>query len=102
MLAEQVGVDPRLRDLAEQLLMAVTNAEAVPEAVLVLMTDAAADTAALALTAARKMVPLLQTAPATQVCLVEQHCWMLLFSSLFALAVTIVGYHHTVCYHHCY
>ncbi len=63
----QVGVQPRLRELTQQLLLAVTNAGAVEEAVLVLMTDAAADTAAQVVGAAEKLVPMLQHAPAAQV-----------------------------------
>lgn len=62
----QVGVDPRLRDLARQLLLAVTNAEAVEEAVLVLMTDAAADTATQVVLAAEQLTPMLQQGPAAQ------------------------------------
>ncbi len=62
----QVGVDPRLRDLAQQLLLAVTNAEAVEEAVLVLMTDAAADTATQVVAAAEELTPMLQQGPAAQ------------------------------------
>ncbi len=45
----------------------MTNAGAVKEAVLVLMTDAAADTAAQVVAAAEELVPLLQHAPAAQV-----------------------------------
>lgn len=67
MLFIQVGVDPRLRELTQQLLLAVTNAEAVEEAVLVLMTDAAADTAAQVLVAAEHLAPMLQQATAAQV-----------------------------------
>lgn len=63
----QVGVDPRLRDLAQQLLLAVTNAEAVEEAVVVLMTDAAADTAAQVVAAAEQLTPMLQQGQAAQV-----------------------------------
>jgi len=62
-----VGVQPRLRELTQQLLLAVTNAGAVQEAVLELMTDAAADTAAQVVAAAEKPVPMLQHAPAAQV-----------------------------------
>ncbi len=60
-------MQPRLRELTQQLLLAVTNAGAVEEAVLVLMTDAAADTAAQVVAAAEKLVPMLQHAPAAQV-----------------------------------
>ena len=60
-------MDPRLRELTQQLLLAVTNAEAVEEAVLVLMTDAAADTAAQVVAAAERLVPMLQQATAAQV-----------------------------------
>ena len=60
-------MDPRLRDLTRQLLLAVTHAETVEEAVLVLMTDAAADTAAQVLSAALLLTPLLQRTPAAQV-----------------------------------
>ena len=67
LLCIQVGVDPRLRELTQQLLLAVTNAEAVEEAVLVLITDAAADTAAQVLAAAERLVPMLQQATAAQV-----------------------------------
>ena len=63
----QVGVQPRLRELTQQLLLAVTNTGTVEEAVLVLMTDAAADTAAQVVAAAEKLVPMLQHAPAAQV-----------------------------------
>ncbi len=66
-ISMQVGVQPRLRELTQQLLLAVTNAKAVEEAVLVLMTDAAADTAAQVVAAAEKLVPMLQHAPAAQV-----------------------------------
>ncbi|KAL0045065.1 hypothetical protein WJX82_006977 [Trebouxia sp. C0006] len=67
LLLVMVGVQPRLRELTQQLLLAVTNAGAVEEAVLVLMTDAAADTAAQVVAAAEKLVPMLQHAPAAQV-----------------------------------
>ena len=70
----QVGVDPRLRELAQQLLLAVTNAEAIEEAVLVLMTDAAADTAAQVMSAAEQLTPLMEQAPAAQ-------AWLLIFLS---------------------
>ena len=74
-LLTQVGVDPRLRGLAKQLLLAVTNAEAVEEAVLVLMTNVAADTAAQVQAAAEKLVLLLQQTSAAQV---MTHCTCLL------------------------
>lgn len=61
-----MGVEPRLRQLAQQLLLAVTNAEAIEEAVLVLMTDTAADTAAQVLSAAEQLTPMLQQGPAAQ------------------------------------
>ncbi|KAA6418570.1 MAG: hypothetical protein FRX49_11515 [Trebouxia sp. A1-2] len=67
LLLVMVGVQPRLRELTQQLLLAVTNAGAVEEAVLVLMTDAVADTAAQVVAAAEKLVPMLQHAPAAQV-----------------------------------
>lgn len=67
----QVGVDPRLRELAQQLLLVVTNAEAIEEAVLVLMTDAAADTAAQVISAAEQLTPLMEQGPAPQ-------AWLLL------------------------
>ena len=70
----QVGVDPRLRDLAQQLLLAVTTAEAIDEAVLVLMTDAAADTAAQVMLAAEQLTPMLEQGPAAQ-------AWLLIFLS---------------------
>lgn len=56
-----------MRGLAQQLLLAVTNSQAVEEAVLVLMTDAATDVAAQTLCAAEKLAQLLQHAPAAQV-----------------------------------
>ena len=65
-LCIQVGVDPRLRELAQRLLLAVTNAEAIEEAVLVLMTDAAADTAAQVTSAAEQLTPMLEQGPAAQ------------------------------------
>ena len=60
-------MDSRLRGLAQQLLLAVTNTEAVEEAVLVLMTNVAADTASQVMAAAEKLVPLLQQTSAAQV-----------------------------------
>ena len=63
----QVGVDPWLRDLARQLLLAVTNAESLAEAVLVLMTDAAADTAAQVVAAAEQLTAMVQQSPSAQV-----------------------------------
>ena len=59
-------MDPRLRELAQQLLLAVTDAEAIEEAVLVLMTDAAADTAAQVISAAEQLAPMLEQGPGAQ------------------------------------
>ena len=60
-------MDPRLRGLTKQLLLAVTNAEAVEEAVLVLMTDVKADTASEVQAAVEKLIMLLQQTAAAQV-----------------------------------
>ena len=59
-------MDPRLRELAQQLLLAVTTADDIEEAVLVLMTDAAADTAAQVMSAAEQLAPMLEQGPAAQ------------------------------------
>lgn len=61
-----MGVEPRLRQLAQQLLLAVTNAEAIEEAVVVLITDTASDTATQVLSAAEQLTPMLQQGPAAQ------------------------------------
>ncbi|KAL0017843.1 hypothetical protein WJX77_008034 [Trebouxia sp. C0004] len=91
LLLVMVGVQPRLRELSQQLLLAVTNVKAVEEAVLVLMTDVAA---AQVVAAAEKLVPMLQHAPAAQV--LTRAATMHIFNLLAAMmAADTSGTHST-------